>query len=174
MSKTATSMIAWAMAETQTHSALLGALAALWGLVACSGEASPTQETTSHAAMTSPVVDDRRSTEIESAQVHGVWVFYNQPDLAADANISGLASVEDGCLRVDGAVMVWWKRDAATVAAFVDSLTGHPPRLVQLGGGSRGADEGARFAEQFAELLAVCPTSAVSFSGPLPEGWLGE
>jgi hypothetical protein len=148
---------------TNTLSCVVVYLSLLCGPVACGGGSDETPE----RASTAPA-------SIESAQVHGTWIFLNQPELALEARLEGTAQVLDECLRVDEYVVVWQKADAPIVETFVASLAERPSRRVGLGGGGSSIAEGGPFDATLDEVTQRCPTSAIWFSGPLRDGWILE
>jgi hypothetical protein len=103
---------------------------------------------------------------IEPVQIDGVWVFQYDADAGMDALHSGVAEIVDGCLYVDGAIVVWHTNqldEAARVIAAVKS--GEQPDLL-IGGGGISLDEGASPDDIPAVVTDRCPASVVWFGAP--------
>ncbi|MEA2001324.1 MAG: hypothetical protein U9N84_05495 [Actinomycetota bacterium] len=103
---------------------------------------------------------------IEAFQIDGVWVFQHNPEGWDDALHSGTADVVNGCLVVDGTIVIWHIDridEAADVIAAINA--GGAPQLL-IGGGGISLNEGATPDQIPAIIADQCPTSAVWFGAP--------
>ena len=103
---------------------------------------------------------------IEARQIDGVWVFFHEPDAGMDALHSGTPEVVDGCLVVDGAVVIWHtEADGAAEAALAAALTGEEPQLL-IGGGGISTTEGAEPRQLPRIVTGRCVVDTVWFGTP--------
>ena len=108
--------------------------------------------------------DLARSDGISAQQLEGVWVFSHDPQGGDDALHSGVATIENGCLYVDGAVVVWdADRLDEAESAIASIRDGDSPQL-SIGGGGISLDEGST--ELPAIIMERCDTALVWFGSP--------
>ncbi len=111
-----------------------------------------------------PALDGGGTDEIDALQVEGVWVFSHSQAGGDDALHGGVATIENGCLYVDGAIVVWHVDGLAEAKAAIASVReGGRPEL-SIGGGGISLDEGA--AELPASVTQRCDTTTVWFGTP--------
>lgn len=148
---------------------------ALSGLLACSDSPETARSTDASGAGELPgsqPADEKSPPGIESSMVEGVWVFFDQPGISADARFEGTAKIVDGCLSVDEYIVIWQKPDAAAMTKLVESLREGASTRVVLGGAGARILMDTSLAETLRELTQHCAASSVWFSAPLRTGWL--
>ena len=97
-------------------------------------------------------------TTVSAEQVEGVWVFSHDPDLWRDSYIEGVPMVENGCLPVSGAVVVWAVARLQEAKDLTSQLAvGEAPEMVTVGGG-------------YDERV---PQTIIEHCGDVPEVFLG-
>ncbi len=103
---------------------------------------------------------------VEALKIDGVWVFRHRPAAGMDALHSGRGEIVDGCLVVDGAIVVWHADRLAEAAAAIASIrAGESPELLIAGGGIS-IEEGASTEEFPAVITDRCPASTVWLGAP--------
>lgn len=106
-------------------------------------------------------LDDRA---IEASQIDGIWVFSHNPRGGGNALHGGTATIENGCLYVDGAVVVWHTESLDDAKSAIEAVhAGEAPSL-SIGGGGISLEEGATSLPS--EVTDLCPTSTVWFGAP--------
>jgi hypothetical protein len=110
-----------------------------------------------------PALGHVSETGIEPVQIDSVWVFEYRPAMAMDGLHSGLAEIVDGCLYVDGAIVVWAGNRLEEASSVVDAIkSGGRPELL-IGGGGISTREGASPEDLPAVITDLCPTQVVWF-----------
>lgn len=86
-------------------------------------------------------VEDTAGTATVATSIDGVWVFYRSSDDNYDtALLSGNARIENDCLIVGDAVVLWTKAHADEVTQLVSAAKKGESPLVRVGGGARLSD----------------------------------
>lgn len=113
-----------------------------------------------------PALGDQSRGGIQPLQIEGVWVFEHRPDVAMTALHSGVAEIVDGCLYIDGAIVVWAGERIDEAVAVIDAVkSGDQPGLL-IGGGGISTNEGASPDDLPAVITDRCPTEVVWFGAP--------
>jgi hypothetical protein len=117
-------------------------------------------------AISSAAPQDDTDEGVRATQIDGVWVFEYTPNGGMDALHGGTPEVIDGCLVVDGAIVVWssGRLDEAT-AAIAAVKAGERPQLLIPGGGIS-LDEGADQSQIPEAISELCATDTVWFAAP--------
>lgn len=104
---------------------------------------------------------------VDSMQIDGVWLFTYQPDGdSLDARHGGSVGIQNGCLTVDEAVVVWPASDVELAASYVrDALAGNPTEVV-VGGGGFDLDEDDEVGRLAKPIFELCSVRAVWFAEP--------
>ena len=113
-----------------------------------------------------PALTTRGDEGVDAVQIDDVWVFQHDPVGWDDALHSGSAEIRDGCLYVDGAIVVWHVDEMVEVGEIIADLKAGQQREVLIGGGGISLDEGASPEEIPTIIIEHCPTSAVWFGAP--------
>jgi hypothetical protein len=108
----------------------------------------------------------RGAEGVEAVQIDDVWVFQHDPVGWDDALHGGSAEIKDGCLYVDGAIVVWHVDEIDEVGEIIANLKAGQHREVLIGGGGISLDEGASPEDITATITDRCATSAVWFGAP--------
>jgi hypothetical protein len=103
---------------------------------------------------------------VRAIQIDGVWVFAYAPGGGMDALHGGTPEIVDGCLVVDGAIVVWnsGRLDEAT-AAIAAVKAGERPQLLIPGGGLS-LDEGTDPSQIPEAISELCAADTVWFAAP--------
>ena len=102
----------------------------------------------------------------EALQIDAIWVFQHQPESANRALHGGMPEIVNGCLYVDGAIVVWHVNRIDEAAQTIAAVrAGESPQLL-IGGGGISLDEGASPDQIPAVITDRCPTSTVWFGAP--------
>ena len=104
--------------------------------------------------------------EVEAQQFDGVWVFtYGEtPDIMMEALSTGTASVVDGCLLVEDAVVIWYDHHLDDVEVVVAGVNQGETAKLQVGGGGFSLDEGSGTEEFPPVVMEHCSPTAIWFS----------
>ncbi len=78
---------------------------------------------------------------ITAQSIRGAWVFSHSPNGGSDALHTGFASIEEGCLLVDGAVVIWHEGDLMRAGDLVEAVLAGERPMVAVGGGGIGLAE---------------------------------
>jgi hypothetical protein len=132
------------MSRARTILAGLSLLAA-----ACKPAASPTSP--SPAPTSGPGVVD--------VQIDGVWVFTHAARDSMDALHGGVPEIVDGCLVVDGLVVVWRDERIAEAKAAVRAAKAEDETPLRLAGGGISRSEGADASAFPRAVLLRCPNA---------------
>jgi hypothetical protein len=109
---------------------------------------------------------DDESEAISARQLQGVWVFHHDPDGWDDAAFSGVGTIEDNCLLVNGTVVVWHRQRSQDPAWLIAEIeTGNQP-YVRLGGSL--LDKERAPADYASVVFERCPVQDVWFASPDP------
>ena len=101
------------------------------------------------------------SPVIEARQIDDVWIFSHNPNGGGDALHTGAATIDNGCLYVDGAVVVWHVDSIDQAEATITAVQAGEQPMLSIGGGGASLEEGATSLP--AEITDRCPTSTVWF-----------
>ena len=113
-----------------------------------------------------PALETSPVSGIEPVQIDGAWVFQHDPDGWDDALHGGTAEIADGCLYVDGAIVIWHTDRLDPAARAIAAVKyGEQPDLLISGGGIS-VNEGASPADLPVVITDLCPTSVVWFGAP--------
>ncbi|NNF65107.1 MAG: hypothetical protein HKN07_12740 [Acidimicrobiia bacterium] len=104
------------------------------------------------------------SPAIEARKFDDVWIFSHSPDGGDGALHTGVATINNGCLYVDGAVVVWHVDSIDQATATIEAVQAGQQPTLSIGGGGTSLEEGATSLP--AEITDRCPTSAVWFGTP--------
>lgn len=96
-----------------------------------------------HAVLLTPP-DASTITEdgITASQFEGTWLFGHRPQVSMAALHGGIATIDDGCLLVDGAAVVWYEDALPAAQELVDLIQSGETVSVLVGGGGISLDEG--------------------------------
>ena len=86
--------------------------------------------------------ESRDGDEISPVCVDGVWVFEYSPDWSMDALMTGRAEIENGCLKIDNAVVIWNSETMDQAGDLVARVRSGEHPTVKMGGGGDSLDEG--------------------------------
>lgn len=92
-----------------------------------------------------------------------VWLFSHDPSGGEDALHSGSVTVVDGCLLVDGAVVVWHRSHLAAAAEIAEAVMAGNQLHISVGGGGISA-EGEDAGGLPVLITQKCPTMTVWFA----------
>jgi len=103
---------------------------------------------------------------VEYLEVDGVsvYAYEAQPHFMMDALSSGTLVVEDGCLLLNGAVVVWWPEHLEMVELAIAGIESGGAPMVELGGGGVGT-----VGEMMGDLNAACASRPVWYAGDYAE-----
>jgi hypothetical protein len=102
----------------------------------------------------------------EALQIEGVWVFQHQPEFALTALHGGIPEIVNGCLYVDGAIVVWHVDRIEEAAGAIAAVRADESPQLLVGGGGISLEEGASPDQLPAVITDRCPTSTVWFGAP--------
>lgn len=106
-------------------------------------------------------IDPKVTSKVQNLEVDDVWVFSHSYSDGADALLTGEASIDDGCLRIAGTVVIWHESRLAEAREAVAAVQAGVPSPHRMGGGEANAE--------VARLLGIadrCNVDNVWFSSP--------
>jgi hypothetical protein len=109
---------------------------------------------------------DEGGTEVDAQQRDGVWVFtYSEaPAIDNEALGGGRAAVEDDCLWMGEAVVVWHDHHLDAVDEVIARVRAGEVLDLQLGGGGLSLAEGSTVDDFPAVVSEHCATSEIWFA----------
>lgn len=106
------------------------------------------------------------SSDVEALEIDGVRVFQHAIFGGDDALHGGVAEIENECLYVDEAVVVWHEDQIDQAAQLIASIKSGDEPQVSLPGGGISLDEGDT--PIAASITDLCPTRVVWYTRPGP------
>lgn len=105
------------------------------------------------------------TAEIEAKQIDGVWVFEHHSPDSMQALHGGVPTIVDGCLLIDGAVVIWHDSTIAEATRLVAAVKAGQSPMVSVSGGGMSVEEGASADDFPSAVTQRCSTTTVWFGG---------
>ncbi|MBL4685368.1 MAG: hypothetical protein JKY37_12310 [Nannocystaceae bacterium] len=102
---------------------------------------------------------------VEAKQIDGVWVFEHHSPDSMQALHGGVPTIVDGCLLVDGAVVIWHDSTIAEVTRLIAAVKAGESPTVSVGGGGMSVEEGASADDFPSAVTQRCSTTTIWFGG---------
>lgn len=105
---------------------------------------------------------------IVTEKIDDTWVFFYDelPAVSMQSKFEGRASISDGCLYVDGMIVIWDRQRFEELEQTILRLQDHKVVNLHGGGGGVSLSEGATPDQIPAVITDRCKTSTVWFSEP--------
>lgn len=125
------------------------------------------------SACTSDVVDvtsvsslppEESRNGITARLVADTWIFSHNPNGGADGLHGGFASIVDGCLLVDGAVVIWHEDDIVPAGDLIAAVHAGERPNVSVGGGGVTLAEGGDVSQFPGIILDRCSTDTIWYA----------
>ena len=100
---------------------------------------------------------DETEDGITEETVDGVWIFSHNPHAGDDATHTGVVKIEEECLIVDDAVVVWHATHLTEARDLVARVKAGEAPSLEIGGGGMSMDEGGESLPEI--ILERCPTT---------------
>lgn len=107
----------------------------------------------------------RTGTGVEARDLDGTWVFTHEEPRGGDAALGGVARIEDGCLLVGDAVVVWDATILDDIEKVVADVGSGVSVRLRFGGGGLSLDEGSTLDDFPIEVVERCDTRNLLYQG---------